>query len=295
MIHSRKQIAMLALTIFAAPPGARAQLPATDIWVADLSIDGAAVHIDRPVNVTRRPGYDNQPAFLPDGSGFLCSVGDADGRTDVFRWDSETGVVSPVTRTPESEYSPTPVDGKTPGFCAVRVEADSVQRLWRFDADGGDARPVLSDVDSVGYFAWADPRVVAVFVVGDPHTLRRVEVATQAETIVAKDIGRYLQRVPGSYDVAFTIRGADDRYAFYRLPAADAAPVFLIDSPGDGQDATWVGDTLLATTTTGVFAARPFESGVWTRVADTSQWGLGGVTRIAVAPDGRTLALVCAE
>jgi hypothetical protein len=294
MINSEERLALVVVVILSTVPGARAQLPGTDIWVGDLTMDGRSVHIDAPVNATRRPGYDNQPAFLPDGS-FLYSAGDIDGRTDVFKWDAETGIASRVTQTPESEYSPTPFVAKTPGFCAVRVEAGGVQRLWRFEADGSDARPVMSDVDSVGYFTWIDARAVAVFVVGDPHTLRRVDVATQTESIVAKDIGRYLQCVPATRDVAFTIRGADDRYAFYRLPGADTTPVPLIGPVGEGQDAAWARDTLLATTPTGVYAARPFESGVWVRVADTSAWGLTGVTRIAVAPDARTVAIVAAE
>ncbi len=293
MRYSRKQIAIALYAVLAGvAAGARAQLPATDIWVADLAVDGGTVRIDTPENATRHPGYDNQPSFLPDGSGFLFSAADPGTGTDVFRWDAETGAVGRVTDTPESEYSPTPLDG---GFCAVRVEADSTQRLWRFDADGGSPRCVMTDVDSVGYFVWLDPRTVAVFVVGDPHTLRRVDVAAQAETIVARDIGRCLLRVPGTRDVTFTARDADGRYSFFRLPAADSTPVPLIAGAGEGQDAAWVGDTLLATTGTAVFAARPFESGVWTRVADAAKWRLHGLTRIAASPDGGTLALVCEE
>jgi hypothetical protein len=94
----------------------------------------------------------------------LFTSADTSGTTDIFRWDPKSNSVTRVTRTPESEYSPTPFgdwSGAT-GFCAVRVEADSTQRLWRFDLDGSNPRLVVSEVDSVGYFAWIDDGI-AVF------------------------------------------------------------------------------------------------------------------------------------
>jgi WD40-like Beta Propeller Repeat len=272
-----------------------AQVPSTDIWVASLALHAGTVHVGVPVNVTHRPGYDNQPAFLPDGSGFLFSAAGPNEPTDVWRWDAASGALSRVTSTPESEYSPTPFDAPARGFCAVRVEADSTQRLWAFDLEGGDARTVMAEVDSVGYFEWLDPSTVAVFVVGDPHTLRVVDVASERETIVARDIGRFIRRVPGTRDVTFTQRTNDDRYPFFVLPFGAHAAEPLIGPPGEGQDAAWVGDTLLATTPTAIYASRPFRGTRWTRVADLGAWGLDGVTRIAVSPDARSIAIVAAE
>ena len=46
---------------------AAAAPPATDIYLADLRVADGRVQVGTPVNVTARPGYDNQPFFLPDG------------------------------------------------------------------------------------------------------------------------------------------------------------------------------------------------------------------------------------
>jgi hypothetical protein len=291
-VHARATwIAVLVAA--AVPVSSFAQLPGSDIWIARLEVTPTAVAIRDPANATRRPGYDNQPFFL-DAGGFLYSAGDSASSTDVWRLDPAGGPAVPVTRTPESEFSPTPLpDGA--GFCAVRVEADSTQRLWRFDLDGGGARPVLAGVDSVGYFEWIDPATLALFVVGEPHTLRIVDVASGRESVAARDIGRFIRCVPGTRDVAFTLRVSDDAYRFVRLPAAGGGgPVPLIDGVG-GQDAAWVGDVLLATAGTRIFASRPFADGVWREVADAGTWGVAGVTRLAVSPDQRRLAVVCAE
>src|SRR5690242_7351918 len=104
--------------------------PGTDIWVADLTMHGGRATIGKPVNVTARPGYDNQPAFLPDGSGFLYTRIGADRQADIWRYDFATRAARAVTATRESEYSPTLMP-KSGGISVVRVEQDSTQRLWR--------------------------------------------------------------------------------------------------------------------------------------------------------------------
>ena len=270
---------------------ARAQLPGTDIWLAPLSIGADGVSVGSGVNVTARPGYDNQPMFVSAGV-FLYSAGDSIG-TDVWRWEQVTRVASPVTRTVESEYSPTPLADGT-GFCAVRVEADSTQRLWRFDMDGGNPRVVMADVDSIGYFEWIDAGTLAVFVVGEPHTLRIVDVASQHETVVARDIGRFIRCAPGTQDVTFTLRNPDDSHRFMILPEGTGRPQPLAAGVG-GQDAVWAGEWLLATAGPEIFAVRPATGEPWTKVADVSEWGPTAATRLAVSPDRRTLAVVCAE
>ncbi|HEY2163027.1 MAG TPA: hypothetical protein VGH04_03515, partial [Gemmatimonadaceae bacterium] len=89
--------------------GAQAAPPATDIFLAPLSItstDGRPV-IGKAVNVTSRPGYDNQPAFTPDSKSMLFTSIHEDGQSDIYRYDLGTKTIARVTSTPESEYSAT--------------------------------------------------------------------------------------------------------------------------------------------------------------------------------------------
>jgi hypothetical protein len=288
-------IPLLAALAVVAPRPAPAQLPDTDIWVAPLVVEGDSVRIGTPRNVTRRTGYDNQPCFLPGSHRFLYASADGAGQTDVYRGAADSPAVERLTATPESEYSPTPFQGPGGGFCAVRVEADSTQRLWRFDADGGHPRVVAASVDSVGYFAWVDDKTVAVFVVGRPHTLRLVDIATGGEDIVARDIGRSILPVPGGRGLSFLERKPDDTFAFFLLPAAGGPPSKLIDAEGKGQDAVWVGDLLLMADGTRLFASRPFADETWRPVADLSASAMGPVTRLAASDDHRWLALVATK
>jgi len=123
--------------------------PGTDIWVADLTIRGGHVSIGKPMNVTSRPGYDNQPAVLPDGSGFLYTRIGADGQADIWRYDFVTRAARTITTTPESEYSPTFMP-RSGGISVVRVELDSTQRLWRLDPDGGHPALLFEKIKQIG-------------------------------------------------------------------------------------------------------------------------------------------------
>lgn len=275
---------------------ARAQLPSTDIWLAGLHADGDEIRVGRPENVTRRFGYDNQPCFLPDSRAFLYTRGDS-ATTEVYRFDRATGRSFQVTETPESEYSPTPFARERDGFCTVRVEGDGAQRLWHFEPDGSNPRLVLAGVDSVGYFAWIDRSTVALFVVGEPHTLRIVDVKTGRETAVARDIGRALHRIPRSGNVSFLIHAGDSDpplYVFWTWNGSDRRSESLIPAVGAGQDAAWIDDTLIMADGSKLFRARPFEGPAWSEIVDLGAHGIAGITRVAVSPDHRWIALVAA-
>ena len=79
--------------------------PATDLFLADLSVRGRTVVICKPSRATERTGYDNQPAFSPDGR-VLYFTAIAGGNADIQRYDLTSGETRPVAVTPESEYSP---------------------------------------------------------------------------------------------------------------------------------------------------------------------------------------------
>ena len=104
------------------------RLPDTEIFLAPLSVENGVAVVGAPVNVTRHAGYDNQPSFTPDGAAILYTS-QRDGQTDVYRYDLRDRSTTPLTDTPESEYSPAVApDGRS--ITVVRVEADSAQRLW---------------------------------------------------------------------------------------------------------------------------------------------------------------------
>jgi len=268
--------------------------PATDIYLADLRVAQGRVTVGPPVNVTMRPGYDNQPFFLPDGRAFLYTSIREDSQADIYRYDIDTKTSVRVTATRESEYSPTPLpDGK--GFSAIRVEADSTQRLWAFDLDGSRPRLVLDSIKPVGYHAWADAHALVLFVLGSPSTLQIADAGFPAARgeVFAKDIGRSLQRIPGRASVSFVQRDSVAGPALEELDVPRRRVKMLVKVPAGADFFAWTSDGIVLTASgTKLYQWDSRRGGVWEQVADFAAAGLSSVTRLAVSPKGDRIAIV---
>lgn len=290
-------IALLAAAALGAPVSVPAQgaPPATDIYLVPLDASGATLRVGAPTNVTRRPGYDNQPSFSPDGRTIYYTAIRDDGQADVWRWDRDRRTAERVTTTTESEYSPTVMPGGR-RLSVVRVEADSTQRLWSFALDGSDPRLLLAGVKPVGYHAWADDSTLALFVLGAPSTLQVADTRSGAATVAARDIGRSLVPVPGRHAVSF-LQHADSTWWLTildldRRTSGGWATERVARMPAGADYAAWLRDGRAITAAGSKLYVLDRATAAWSEFADLASAGLGGLSRLALSPDGRWLALV---
>lgn len=291
----RRALAISSLGFVALGAGpAHAQAPeGTDIWVFPLSGGGRFVDVPSGVRATNRPGYDNQPSFLPGGRYLLFTSIDDAGQADIQRFDMDNRTVEQLIRTaPESEYSATlmPTGDR---ISVIRVEADSTQRLWSFDLDGGTPELVLKDIRPVGYHAWLDRDRLALFVLGSPATLQVASVASGLGEVLARDIGRSLHKAPSTGSISFvqwsdtrdgTIMEMDPRTGESRILAP------LLD---ENEFFAWTPEGVLLTGQgTKLFRWIPGSSRGWEELADLAPAGVRGISRIAVSPEGDRIAVV---
>jgi hypothetical protein len=279
--------ALLLLQTGAAPP-------ATDIYLASLRVQDGRIVVGPPVNVTARPGYDNQPYFLPDGRAFLYTSIREDSRADIYRYDIDQKTSVRLTATRESEYSPAPLP-KSAGFSVVRVEADSTQRLWAFDADGTHPRLVLDSVKPVGYYAWGDDHTIVLFVLGTPSTLQIADdrLPDAGGAVITRNVGRSLQRVPGRDAVSFVQRDSATGNWLEEVDIRARRVTRLVQAPEGADFFVWTpsGIVLTASGTT-LYQWDPQGRAGWVTVGDLGPAGLTNVSRLAVSPQGDRLAIV---
>lgn len=277
------------------PPGPAAQTPPnTEIYLARLLHRGDSLVLTPPQNVTRRAGYDNQPSFLIDAPGFLYTAIGSDGQAEVWRYDIATRRRTRVTRTPESEYSPTMMPGGT-RFSVVRVERDSTQRLWSFALDGSDPQLVLRALQPVGYHTWLDAFRLATFVLGNPSTLHVIRRDGSGDEIRARDIGRALQRIPGQQWYSFTQRDSAKALWIMAQPFEGGDVSQLVRTPPDNEYFVWAPDGTLLSASGGSLVrwnGVSGDGGAWIPIASLASAGVKNISRLAVSPDGRWLAFV---
>ncbi|MDF2774367.1 MAG: beta-lactamase [Geminicoccaceae bacterium] len=267
--------------------------PAPDVYLATLAVDGGTVTVGAPLNITDRPGYDNQPSFTWDGTAvFFTSVRD-DAQADIYRFDIASGTTVRVTTTaPESEYSATPIDSGR-AISVVRVERDSAQRLWRFPLNGGAPAVVLDRVKPVGYHAWADERTLALFVLGNPNSLQLANVRSGSVDTIATGIGRSLHRMPGARTVSFVRKVSPTEWWIESLEISTRRTNRLVQLPEGVEDYAWMPDgSILCGRGSALLRWSGKTGDEWRPVSDFGASGLKGITRIAVSPRGDRVAFV---
>jgi hypothetical protein len=271
---------------------AEAQAPNTDIFLAPLTRAGSSLVVGPAMNVTHRPGYDNQPSFLPDGSAILYTVVDSTGQADIWRYDIASRRTSRVTFTPESEYSAAVMPGGG-RFSVIRVERDSTQRLWSFALDGSDPQLVLATLKPVGYYAWLDSTRLVAYVLGTPSTLHFLSRDGSVDEIRARDIGRAVHREPTMDAYSFTQRSGANALSIVTQPIAGGARELVTSAMPDNEFHAWTPSGELLTASHGALLRwNRNEVSPWALVADLTTNGVKNVSRLAVSPDGRWLAFV---
>jgi Tol biopolymer transport system component len=246
--------------------------------------------------VSTERGYDNQPFYARDGSVILFTANRDGKQTDIYEFDRAKRTTRRLLSTPEGEYSPTFTPDGT-GFSVIRVEADSTQRLWRFDRNGTNPRVLLANIRPVGYHAWIDGDQLALFVLGKPSTLQYARVSTGTGKVMAENIGRSLHPIPGTQAVSFVHRETPDTVWVKRFDPAAGSITPLVRLPAGNQenDVAWMPDgTLLRSSGTKIFAWRVGDKD-WSEAYDLVGQKIGPVTRMAVAPDGKAIAVVVEE
>lgn len=292
LILGRLSFLILLTGPLPSPCGAQAS-PDTDIWVFPLSDDPVVVDVDSGYRATRRPGYDNQPSFLPGGRFLLFTAIDENGQADIHRLDLRSRQTEALILTsPESEYSPTPMPGGE-RISVIRVEADSTQRLWSFDLSGGTPALLLPDVAPVGYHAWIDRDRLALFVLGSPATLQTASLSSGRVEILARDIGRSLHRIPGRRTISFVqLRNGEEGMITEMDPVTGENRTLAPALEGNEFHAWTPAGVLLSGRESRLYRWVDGPQPGWTEVADLAPSGVEGISRIAVSPEGDRIAVV---
>lgn len=214
----------------------------TEVYLADLLAGDAGLSLSAFVNVSDNPGYDNQPAFLDDAS-LLYSRTRA-GQTDIALYSLRDGTTTWVSNTPGgSEYSPLKIPGEA-AVSAIRLDTSGLQRLYRYPLPGGEPSLVAEDL-KIGYQLWYDAGLlICTVLVEDRMDLVFVYPGEGTQQTIHRDVGRSLQRIPGTGRFSFTAREGDLLLLKSMDPhARDLGSVIAL--PEGVQDVCWVSDSLL--------------------------------------------------
>ncbi|MEQ9263850.1 MAG: hypothetical protein RLN81_01415 [Balneolaceae bacterium] len=191
------------------------------------------------VNISSNPGYDNQPSFLPDGSGVLFSS-TRNGQTDVVLYDIKTKTKTWLTNSEGSEYSPIVMPNGT-HFSTIILKPDGEQLLWKYPLEGGEPEVVVPD-EVIGYHVWYDENTLFSFVLGDsvnPSTLVQFNLENGDREIIASNIGRSLHKIPGTNEISFVDKTTPNEWVIKGYNPESKSFRTITKTYGGGEDYVW--------------------------------------------------------
>jgi hypothetical protein len=271
-------------------------LPECDIFLFDLDDSATELKVSNGRNVTNRPGYDNQPWFTPDSQSFLYSANFAPDRTDVYEYRILEGKSQQVTDSPTQEYSPQiSPDNKTLSFVTDGETAN--QSVWFGERDSQEFQWLLENQgerEPVGYYSWNHSTNYILFWSRYGFSMRLVHKTKKISHYVTGDaIPTTPYIIPGTDKFSFMHQQGNGEVWIKELDPNTLAIRPLTAVIGSNRNYGWTpSGQIIMCDGTKLHRWSPKNPKSWELVADLGESGLQSITRVAVSPNGKHLAVV---
>ncbi len=269
----------------------------SEIILFDCKVVNSQVYLSRGINITNHKGYDNQPSFHPTKPILYYSSFNDSGRSDIKYFDFEKNETKNLTLTREREYSPTVTpDGQ---FISCIIQRDNkAQDLCKYPVEGGKPEVLVNNL-TIGYHAWAGDNKLLLYVLDDTvnNSLHYYHLIRNTDTVIAKNIGRSLHKIPGKNSMSFVQRISDKESIIKRFDI-NTGVISTIVPTLPGQDhMTWLQNGLMLMSDGNTIFARPDRPEVnWQPVIiDGDSPMLRGISRLAANTANTKLAIVISE
>lgn len=296
-----RQIALFLLLLGSAAT-LTAQINDTEVWVGSLDMSDGRFAVSNLVNISNHPGYDNQPAFFPDGSRlvFTSQIAVLDDTGHAVRAVIHDFASGASTSLPGAlGFSPTPAADGT----SLMLLRDG--RVWLHDAAGKEI--ALTETTDAGYYARFDDRTWVLFM--NDKQRRIVIYDAKAKALDAMAVGAVTApiRIPGKPAVTFVAaepfpapegeaaKNAPPRKLYLRqldLKDRHVTTLAAIPFATSGSHVWTSRGTLLMASGHTIYEWSPARPDEWRQAAQLDNPELQGVTRIALSPRGDRIALV---
>lgn len=280
---------LIALLLLSIPVMAQTN---TEVYLFNVEREYGGLAIFNMENISKDEGYDNQPSF-PDDHHVLFA-GNNNGQTDIANYSiSEKTKTWLHLPTIGGEYSPIKVPKSNLKVTAVRLDPDGLQRLYLYDRRTKKSVLLIEDLQVAYYTFYDENNIVASVLSDDKLDLITSDLKTKKTDTIISNAGRSIQNIPDSKSISYTALNEEKNLDLYMLDLSDAESFFVCQLPIGIQDHTWLNDSqILIGSGSKLFIYDTFLNSDWKEVADLSELGIKNISRLAVSPNGKKLALV---
>ncbi len=261
----------------------------TEVYVFDIQKAYEGLEILNLRNISNNPGYDNQPSFINNDE--ILFAGNNNGQTDIAKYNLKTNEKIWINATtPGGEFSPQQIPGRE-NIAAVRLDPNGLQRIYEY-SNGQKPVQLIEDMQ-VAYFAFYDENTLVSTVLNhDEMDLVVSNLNEKSTDTLLQNAGRAIHKVPNSHYISYTSINSEGNHEVFLLDLKTQESYFVCQLPIGIIDFTWLSETqMLLGSGNKLYLYDSLGTSDWTEVA-VLEHGLSNITRLAVSPDGKRLALV---
>jgi ketosteroid isomerase-like protein len=287
---------IVLFVLLASAAALHAQINDSEVWVGSLDMSGGRFAVSNLVNISKHPGYDNQPAFFADGKlVFTSQIAVLDETGHAVQAVIHDFASGKSTSVPGAlGFSPTPVaDG------SLMLLRDG--HVVLHDASGKETQ--LTETKDAGYFTRFDDQTWVLYMNDKQRRIVIYDPKTKALDTMALGSITAPFRIPGKRAVSFVAvepfpapeGNALPRQLLLRQLNLDDRHVTTLASiafPTSGSHVWTSRGTLLIASGHTIYEWNPAKPDDWQTAATFDDPELQGLTRIAISPRGDRIALV---
>jgi hypothetical protein len=275
-----------------------AQFPETDLWLFTIKNEKGKLTIHKGENITNRKGYDNQPSFSGDEKSIYFSSVRDDLQSDIFEYSLSSKKIKQLTKSKESEYSPTPIEGTNLIAC-VTVQQDSSQIIVAYGKPkkGKSSDPLetvkwksLTNFDSVGYFTFLNEDSVIYYKLTKPHSLRLRSLSTDKDVFIANNPVRGFRPLNRNSFVFGIKDSTSVRYFKYHCTLKKGHLVDIY--PSTAEDIFLHPDLGVLKSEGAIILQLDEKEKQWKILFDFSSFGIQKITRFAIDSKRKSIVIV---
>jgi hypothetical protein len=280
--------ASIALLLLLALP-ATGQILTTEVWLGKLDMQEGRFAVSELKNISNHHGYDNQPAFFPDGESLLFaseaeSLSETGLGVHAIRYSIGSGASKPLVKA--RGFSPTP----TPDGRQITTLREGT--VWLHDVDGTPLRTLLPQVKTAGYYTRIDEQRWVLFMNEEQRHIAVWDEARSSLTRIVPGAVTAPYRIPGTNAVSFVVQEGESKKLMRLDPNDEHRVLATIPFPTSGAHAWTPRNTLLMASGNAIHEWDPNRPGEWPVVQRFTEPDLQGITRIALSPNAGRIALV---
>ncbi|HUR29997.1 MAG TPA: hypothetical protein VMZ69_01125, partial [Saprospiraceae bacterium] len=268
-----------------------------DLYLFSIEKSGKGeyhVHSPKFLSTFNKRGYTNQPSFTPSGDLLVSVRKEEDTQNDIWQLSLASKKYRRLTRTDASEYSPRIHPDEENLTVLRKINGDPInQQVCNIDLRSGEMTCVAEELHDIGYYTWISMTELGLFrIEGTTNRLSYYNTDDKKSRRITTSIGRTLLS-DKSGAVIYIHKFTDAYWYIKKYNPTNSAIEIVTQTVAKNEDFALAPDgTYFMGKDNLLFVFNSAIGKDWKQIADLSIYGIKYITRMAISPDGKKLAIV---